>query len=221
MKEVYDALNAFLEDGSIVGMGSGSTIGGYIPYMKEHVDEHNLDIAFIPTSRKTESQLKEHGLKVVHHAEQMPVTIDGADQFDTSLMVVKGGGGSLLREKQVGYFSDHIVIIAHQNKKVDDFSGIAVPVEINAYLYEMTIGTIEKALGAQMEMRMGPEGLFVTDNGNYIVDCTFSGLLDMDNIHNSLIAIPGVVETGIFNRKVSHIYSFEDQGTHQVYEKDI
>jgi ribose 5-phosphate isomerase A len=104
---------------------------------------------------------------------------------------------------------------------VDDFSGIAVPVEINAYLYEMTIGTIEKALGAETKMRMGPQGLFVTDNGNHIVDCTFNGPLDMDDIHNNLIAIPGVVETGIFNRKVSHIYSFDDQGAHQEYKKDI
>lgn len=220
MNEVYDALNAFLEDGSIMGMGSGSTIEGYIPYMKEHVDRYNLDVAFVPTSKKTEDHLKRHGLDVVHHAERMPVTIDGADRFDEALMVIKGGGGSLLREKQVGYFSDQIVIVAHQDKKVENFSGIVIPVEINTYLYEMTVGTIEKDFGAQTEMRAGTDGLFITDNGNHIVDCRFNDPKDMDHLQNGLLAIPGVVETGIFNRKVSRIFSFDDQGTYQEYGKD-
>ena len=220
MNEVYDALNTFLVDESVVGMGSGSTIEGYIPYMKEHVDRYSLDVAFIPTSKKTEDQLKRHGLAVVHHADRMPVTIDGADQFNETRMVIKGGGGSLLREKQVGYFSDQIVIIAHQDKKVEDFSGTAIPVEINTYLYEMTVGTIEENFGAETEMRTREDGLFITDNGNYIVDCHFSDPQDMDQIHNDLVAIPGVVETGIFNRKIRHIFSFDDQGAYQEYAKD-
>ncbi|KIH70769.1 ribose 5-phosphate isomerase A [Salinicoccus roseus] len=220
MNEVYDALNTFLVDESVVGMGSGSTIEGYIPYMKEHVDRYSLDVAFIPTSKKTEDQLKRHGLAVVHHADRMPVTIDGADQFNEARMVIKGGGGSLLREKQVGYFSDQIVIIAHQDKKVEDFSGIAIPVEINTYLYEMTVGTIEENFGAETEMRTREDGLFITDNGNYIVDCHFSDPQDMDQLHNDLVAIPGVVETGIFNRKIRHIFSFDDQGAYQEYAKD-
>ena len=211
MEKAFEYLNHYIEDGSIIGMGSGTTIEKYLPVMKAHIDASDLSVRFLSTSLKTERALQDLGLTVIHDAETVETAIDGADQFTKSCIAVKGGGGSLLREKQVDYFADRLVLVAHEDKEVEGFDGVPIPVEINQYLYRMTRRLLE-ATGAVTEMRMAEESSFITDNGNYIIDCTYNTPGDPDELHQELVNIPGVVETGIFNCHIKEIVSFNEQG---------
>lgn len=209
MEKVYNYLNQFITDGAVIGMGSGSTIEGYIPSVKDHVEHGTLNVTFVPTSKKTEKALKESNLKVALNVSSIDLTIDGADQFKPSLKVVKGGGGSLLREKQIGYFSKRIIVVAKDSKEVSTFEDVKIPVEVNPFLYELTKQQI-KDLGAALYDRMDENSLFETDNGNYIVDCVFSSINNVNTLQNTLLNIPGVIETGIFNCFIEKIVAFSD-----------
>lgn len=211
MEKAFEYLNHYIKDGSVVGMGSGSTVEKYLPAMKKHIEKKDLNVRFISTSLKTEKALERLGLTVLFDAESIDVAIDGADQFNDACIAVKGGGGSLLREKQVDYFSENIILIAHMDKKVSDFKNVSIPVEINQYFYEMTRRII-KETGASTEMRTGDEGLFITDNGNYIIDCAYDKIEDLNELQQKLLNIPGVVETGIFDRYIEEIVTFDDFG---------
>ncbi len=211
MENAFEYLNQYIKDGSTVGMGSGSTIERYLPVMKAHMDDNNLAVRFLSTSVKTERALKKLGLEVIFDADSIDVSIDGADQFTEEGIVVKGGGGSLLREKQVDYFSKNIIIVAHEDKKVADFTNVRIPVEVNKYLFKMTRRLLENT-GAGTKMRNGQDGLFVTDNENFIIDCTYGMIADLSALQHDLLNIPGVVETGIFDRYIEEIVSFSDTG---------
>lgn len=211
MENAFEYLNQYIKDGSTVGMGSGSTIERYLPVMKAHMDDNNLAVRFLSTSVKTERALKKLGLEVIFDAESIDVSIDGADQFTEEGIAVKGGGGSLLREKQVDYFSKNIIIVAHEDKKVADFTNVPIPVEVNKYLFKMTRRLLENT-GAGTKMRNGQDGLFVTDNENFIIDCTYGTIDDLSALQHDLLNIPGVVETGIFDRYIEEIVSFSDTG---------
>lgn len=210
MKKAYGMLNGLVKDETIIGMGSGATIAGYIPELKQYIVDNDLNVKFLSTSKKTEKLLEENNLEVIYNAGAVDLTIDGADWFDNNLTVIKGGGGSLLREKQIGYFSNEIHIVANMKKRVENFDGVEIPVEINQYLYEMTVKEIERETDAETAMRKNDEGLFVTDNKNYIVDCIYNESGDLTILHEELLNIPGVVETGIFNRNISQIIAFDD-----------
>ncbi|WP_411842571.1 ribose 5-phosphate isomerase A [Salinicoccus sp. HZC-1] len=210
MEKAFDYLNRYIDDGSVIGMGSGSTIEKYLPAMKKHIEKNGLKVSFLSTSLKTEKALKRLNLEVIFDAESVDVAIDGADQFNDECIAVKGGGGSLLREKQIDYFSGKIILIAHMNKKVEDFNKVPIPVEVNKYLYKITQRVIEET-DASTEMRKEDGGLFVTDNDNYIIDCTYENISDLSELQQKLLNIPGVVETGIFDRYIEEIVSFDEQ----------
>lgn len=210
MEKAFEYLNQYIEDGSIIGMGSGTTMEKYIPVMKDHIDKNDLSVQFLSTSLKTEKALLDLGLTVIGDAETVDTAIDGADQFTESCLAVKGGGGSLMREKQVDYFAGRLILVAHERKKVEGFRGVKIPVEVNQYLYRMT-GRLLEATGAVTEMRTAEGSLFVTDNGNYIIDCTYRTVDDPGGLHQELVNIPGVVETGIFDRHIKEIVSFNEQ----------
>lgn len=209
MDKVYNYLNQFITDGAVIGMGSGSTIEGYIPSVKEHVEHGMLNVTFVPTSKKTENALEKNQLEVSLDVSSIDLTIDGADQFKHSLKVVKGGGGSLLREKQIGYFSKRIIIVAKDSKEISTFEGVKIPVEVNPFLYKLTKQQIID-LGGTLSDRMDGAHLFETDNGNYIVDCIFNKINDVDALQNVLLNIPGVIETGIFNDFIEKIVAFNN-----------
>lgn len=209
MEKAFEYLNTYIADESVVGMGSGSTIEKYLPVLEAYINNHDLNVRFLPTSLKTEKALKKLGLEVIFDAESIDVAIDGADQFTSGCIAVKGGGGSLLREKQIDYFSQKIILVARADKKVEHFNTVPIPVEINRFLYKMTKRLIEET-GASTEMRMADADLFVTDNDNYIADCTYKNIQDLPGLQQTLLNIPGVVETGIFDKYIEEIVSFDD-----------
>lgn len=210
MKHVHDYLNQHIRNQSIIGMGSGSTIEAYIPEAAEYIRQHDLDVTFVPTSGRTAKILNEYRLTTSLEIKNINLTIDGADHFTPSLTAIKGYGGALLREKQIGYFSKEIIIIAKEDKKTDSFEGLKIPVEINPFLFELTKIQIEELGEVMITDRTDGEAFFITDNGNYIADCSFDSITAISSLHNNIINLPGVVETGIFDRYISKIISFND-----------
>jgi ribose 5-phosphate isomerase A len=210
MQNVYDYLNEKITDGSVIGMGSGSTIENYIPAVGRHVEENRMDVTFVPTSIKTEQLLKDHGLTTSLEVSEIEATIDGADNFTRTLDVIKGLGGALLREKQIGYFSENITIIAKSDKETASFENLRIPVEVNPFLHELTKTQIRRLTRAEITERTEGGSLSTTDNGNYTLDCRLPAIEDLDTLHNMLINIPGVIETGIFNRHITEIVSFNN-----------
>ncbi|WP_052254660.1 ribose 5-phosphate isomerase A [Salinicoccus sp. YB14-2] len=208
MKHVHDYLNQHIQDQSIIGMGSGSTIEAYIPAVATYISENDFDVTFVPTSERTEKILIEYGMTTSLDIEKIDLTIDGADYFTPSLIAIKGYGGALVREKQIGYISKDIIIVARENKQTDSFEDLKIPVEINPFLFELTKIQIEEITEAKITDRSDGDALFITDNGNYIADCRFESILDISSLHNTLINIPGVIETGIFDRYINQIVSF-------------
>lgn len=210
MKHVHDFLNQHITDHSIIGMGSGSTIEAYIPAAAEYIQKHDLDVTFVPTSTRTEEFLHDYRMTTSLDIEKIDFTIDGADHFTPSLSAVKGYGGALLREKQIGYFSKDIIIVAKEDKQTGSFEGLKIPVEINPFLSELTKIQIEGISEAEITDRLDGDAHFISDNGNYIADCRFRSIPEISSLHNELINIPGVIETGIFDRFISQIVSFSD-----------
>lgn len=219
MKETYEYLNHHIKDGQTIGMGSGSTIDGYIPSLAEYIEKNNLNVDFVPTSVKTEKVLSEHRLATTTSPVKINFTIDGADKFTTDCSVVKGGGGSLLREKQIGYFSGSIIIIAVKHKMVSNFNNITIPVEINPFMSDMTAAHVKEMTGAALSYRLkdGNER-FLTDNDNYIFDCKFENIEQLEKLQNRLLNIPGVIETGVFNQNIDKIVTFYNDSM-TIYER--
>lgn len=208
--ELYDTLNTLVSNKTVIGVGSGSTIEEYIPYLAEYISENRLEVTLVPTSIKTERKLEEAGLRSTNEIDRIDITIDGANQYTNEFIAIKGGGGSLLREKIVGYFSQSIVIVASDDKYLEGFHHITLPIEINAYMHNTIIDMVEQTLGGRTTLREIEGEKFVTDNGNYVLDCLLSEVSDPSMLETELMAIPGVLETGFFTKHIKQIVSFND-----------
>jgi len=188
-RAAYEATK-YIRDGMVVGLGTGSTARYAIEKIGELTSE-GYDIIGIPTSRQSEEIARRHGIKIgdINDYDDIDVTIDGADEIDKNLNLIKGGGGALLREKIVASCSRLEIIVADESKLVDIFS-FPLPVEIVKFGWRRTAEKLKK-LGLKPRRRD-----FVTDNGNYILDCEYDSLqYEMEEKINML---PGVVENGLF-----------------------
>ncbi|MBC7080652.1 MAG: ribose-5-phosphate isomerase RpiA [Thermoplasmatales archaeon] len=180
-----------IKDGMVVGLGSGSTAKYAIIEIGKRVKE-GLEIVGIATSLESEEIAKNCGIKIgdINDYEEIDLTIDGADQVDRKLNLIKGGGGALLREKIVAKCSKKEIIVVDESKIVDKFS-FPLPVEIVKFGWKKTSEKIKK-LGLVPELRKN----FLTDNGNIIVDCVYEAI--DEEICDEVKAITGVVEHGLF-----------------------
>lgn len=187
-----------IEEGMTVGLGTGSTAYFAIEKLGQRVQE-GLTIRAVATSKRSEEQALGLGIPIVPFAEvgRIDITIDGADEVDGNLQLIKGGGGALLREKIVAARSDKMFVIVGEDKLVETLGAFPLPVEIVPFAHEWTLDTL-KALHLNPELRLDNGGLYVTDNGNYIADCHGVSITDPAGLHASLNAIPGVVENGLF-----------------------
>jgi len=188
-----------VEPGSVVGLGSGSTATYALRYLAERVRD-GLKILGIPTSQKIK-QLAEQlaiPLTTLEEHPRIDIDIDGADEIDPQLNLIKGGGGALLREKIIASASRRFIVVAESKKQVARLGKFPLPVEVIPFAETLIKSRIE-TLGAQMSLRKYAYGNpYVTDEGHHILDCNFGEIADPPALAQKLRAIPGVVEHGLF-----------------------
>lgn len=189
----------FVKDGMTVGLGTGSTVYWTIQKLGERVKE-GLSLQAVPTSKETEALAKQFSIPLISLNEMdiLDLTIDGADEIDSNLQLIKGGGGALLREKIVASSSKELIIIADESKLVTYLGTFPLPVEITPFSWKQTEKKIQ-SLGCQTTLRLKNNETFITDNNNVIIDCIFpQNITNPANLHTQLKMITGVVETGLF-----------------------
>jgi len=189
----------YVKDGMVVGLGTGSTVFYAIKKIGERV-KNGLDIIGIPTSVETEKLAKQIGIQLSTLEEHpvIDVTIDGADEIDKKLNLIKGMGGALLREKIVASASKKEIIIADDSKLVDMLGTKSpLPVEIARFGWSYAAKKISE-LGCNVGLRKKNGEVFITDNGNYILDCKFHQIDKPKEMEQKINLIPGVLENGLF-----------------------
>ncbi|MFD1848700.1 ribose-5-phosphate isomerase RpiA [Oceanobacillus bengalensis] len=195
----------YIKDGMKIGLGSGSTVYWMIKMLGERVKE-GLHIEGIPSSNQTAEWAKEFGVPLTDFSkvEGLDVTIDGADEVDGNLNLVKGGGGALFREKVIAKAAKELIIIVDESKVVEKLGDFPLPVEVLPFGWEMTAAKI-KELGCELTVRSKDNEVYVTDNGNYILDCQFGKIENPEMLDQELIQIVGVVETGLFTNMTDKV----------------
>jgi ribose 5-phosphate isomerase A len=189
----------FVRDGNVVGLGTGSTAAYAVRELGEKV-RSGLKIRGIPTSVRTQELAAQLGipLTTLDEVQQIDVTIDGADEFDPQLNLIKGGGGALLREKIIASASKAVVIIADSSKQVATLGKFPLPVEVIPFAEALVAKKIS-ALGASVKLRSRADGTtFITDEGHHILDCHFGQIPDPPTLARKLSDMPGIVEHGLF-----------------------
>ncbi|MBU4256397.1 MAG: ribose-5-phosphate isomerase RpiA [Thermoplasmatales archaeon] len=189
----------YVKNGGVVGLGTGSTVFYAIKKIGEKV-KNGLDIVGIPTSVETEKLAKQFGIQLSTLEEHpvIDVTIDGADEIDKKLNLIKGMGGALLREKIVASASKKEVIVADDSKLVDMLGTKSfLPVEVARFGWSYAAKKISE-FDCKPELRKKDGKIFITDNGNYILDCKFKSIMNPKEMEEKINNIPGVVENGLF-----------------------
>ncbi len=205
----------FVEQGMVVGLGSGTTMLFAIQRLAERVRNENLDIKCIPSSVKTEEAARRLGLPLadLNQVPGVDICIDGADEVDGNKNLIKGGGGALLREKIIMASAGDVVIVVSEEKLVEKLGKrFLLPVEVLPFGWWPASIKL-KNLGCTPLLRRHRSGVqYITDNGNYILDCRFDGIDDPAGLEKEINNIPGVVENGIFVNLAKKIVVGKDEG---------
>jgi ribose 5-phosphate isomerase A len=197
----------YVEDGMRLGLGTGSTADWFTRLLGERVRGGGLGkLVCVPTSIRT-GELAEAArirLTTLDEAGWLDLTVDGADEIDGALNLIKGGGGALLQEKIVATASDRMVVIADPSKRVGTLGVFPLPIEIVPFGWETTRAIVEAELkaadvdGRETSLRLHKDAPFITDGGHMILDLRLGRIGDPAGLHAALIAIPGVIDTGLF-----------------------
>ncbi|MEE2567283.1 ribose-5-phosphate isomerase RpiA [Hyphobacterium marinum] len=211
----------YVQDGMIVGLGSGSTSEVFVRELGKRVAD-GLSIIGIPTSESTAEVARESGITLseVDKVDRIHVTVDGADEVDGRFRLIKGGGGCHLREKIIANASDLMVVIIDESKLVATLGQFPLPVEVDPFAFTVTAKKVFDALqsaGIQRPevqlRRAGDSGKpFITDGGNYILDCACRAIPDPNAAAEALNRIPGMVEHGLFIGLARVVIVGEDSG---------
>lgn len=196
----------YVQSGMKVGLGTGSTAAWLVKCLGEMVREEGLKIKGVPTSSRTAALAREVGIEVISldEAKCLDVTIDGADEFDANLNLIKGGGGAHLQEKIVATASDMMVVIADAAKSVETLGAFPLPIEVIPFGWQTTKTIVEEALigmdvlGRDVTLRMNGDAPFISDEGNHILDLHLKRIGNPRQLSLVMNQIPGVVENGLF-----------------------
>ena len=196
----------YVEDGMRVGLGTGSTAAWMVRCLGELVRQDGLRIKGVPTSTRTAALAREVGIDVISldEAKWLDLTIDGADEFDGDLNLIKGGGGALLQEKIVATASDQMIVIADVGKEVETLGAFPLPIEVIPFGWQTTRALVEEmlismdVLGRDVTLRMNGDRPFITDEGNHILDLHLNRIGNARQLAMVLNQVPGVVENGLF-----------------------
>ncbi len=191
--------------GMRLGLGTGSTAAHFVDLLGARVRD-GLEVVGVPTSERTRSQAEGLGIRLstLDETPELDLTVDGADEFDASLRLIKGGGGALLREKIVAAASKRMFVIADATKEVATLGAFPLPVEVDRFGARSTRLHIERVarglglIGAITQRMSAPDAPYVTDGGHYIFDCAFTAIDAPEALAERLSAIPGVVDHGLF-----------------------
>lgn len=189
----------FVEDGHLVGLGTGSTTLFALQALGKKIRE-GMKITGVPTSRHTETIAREFGIPItnLNQVEKLDIVIDGADEVDPAFNMIKGGGGALTREKLVAISANFRINIVDEQKLVSKLGkGFAVPVEVLPFAWSLSSRLLQE-LNCQPKLRGKDGKIFATDNDNYILDCKFDGIEDVAELEKRMKLVPGVLECGLF-----------------------
>ena len=194
----------YVKPGMKLGLGTGSTAAKFVDLLGVQVSG-GLDVVCVPTSEATRIQAEALGIELATLEEQpeLDLTVDGADEVDEDLRLIKGGGGAHLREKIVAAASARMVVIADESKRVSKLGAFPLPVEIVPFGWRTTHSKVSETAAMNgckglVTLRGSQDNPFITDNGNYILDCAFGEIDDPERTARQLSLIPGVVEHGLF-----------------------
>jgi len=207
-----EAAVTYIKDGMVVGLGTGSTAAKMVDLVGARVKD-GLDIVAVPTSEATKKQAEALGIKLVTLDEVtvIDLTIDGTDEVDPQMRLIKGGGGAHLREKIVASLSDQLIIMAEAKKMVSTLGAFKLPVEVIPFAAHALLPKME-ALGSTPTVRQKNGAPFRTDEGNLIIDCAFGEIDDPENLALTLSTMAGVVEHGLFIDFADLVFIGTDNG---------
>jgi ribose 5-phosphate isomerase A len=222
-RSAAEAAADMIEDGMVVGLGTGSTAAMFVTALSRRVSRERLHIVGIPTSEATGRQAEQLGIELTTFAEhtQIDMTIDGADEVQLeTLFLIKGHGGALLREKIVASSSKWMVVIADETKLVEKLGSLcAVPVEVVPFGWQATESKLQQ-IGAKTMLRTRDGAVFQTDSGNYIIDCDFGAMENPKETAHHLDHIVGSVEHGLFLRYASQVIVGGREGVKTLMRKN-
>jgi ribose 5-phosphate isomerase A len=203
-----------ITDGMLVGLGTGTTVAFLIPLLAARVAQ-GLSIQAVATSQETADTASHLGITVIPFdgSRTVDITLDGADEVDPELRLIKGGGGALLHEKLVAVSSCRNVVIADSTKLVTKLGKRPLPVEVVKFGWQRTLKEVKK-IGCRPELRQSSDGKpFLTQEGNYIIDCSFDSITDPSSLAQEIKAVVGVIEHGLFLKTASEAIIGRGTGT--------
>lgn len=209
----YEAAKEVL-DGQVVGLGTGSTTHYFIEKLGMRIEEEGLDIMGIPTSYQSFFLAKDWNIPVTTLEEHdVDIAVDGADEVDPALNLIKGGGAAHTLEKIVDYSADRFIVIVDDSKMVKNLGAFPVPLEVIPTASRI-VSRILEDMGAAVSIRMAErkDGPVITDNGNFVIDAEFGILNEPEELEIELNSIPGVVENGIFSGVVDQVFVGTPEG---------
>jgi len=200
-----------LRDGFRIGLGSGSTMATFVSVLGEYVKERGLEVEVFPTSMQIGMVAEREGLKVLSTPQELDLAVDGADQVDRRLNLIKGGGGALLKEKVNLNASKLRFIIASEEKFVDVLNA-DVPIEVHPFSRNYVLKELTK-LGYRPRLRLLKKGYpYITENGNLIFDTEMGEIENPREVEERVKLISGVMEVGIFTMRIDGLYLTGDEG---------
>ena len=206
-----DAVEQYVKDNQVIGLGSGSTIAFLVKEMARIKNKNTLK--FIVTSLQIKTEAENSGLEIVDENQipEIDIVFDGADQIDSQYNMIKGGGGALLKEKILISAAKKVIIIADSTKFVGTFNR-PVPLEVHPFA-RSAVSKKLKEISSQVQLRILEKGYpFITENGNIIFDTTFTSITDVPKKEIELKSIPGVLEVGFFTRRADIYYKAKSDG---------
>ncbi|MDO5826111.1 MAG: ribose-5-phosphate isomerase RpiA [Methanosphaera sp.] len=222
-QDVGKQASKLIEDGQVVGLGTGSTTVHFIKFLAKRVQDEDLDILGIPTSFQSLILARNLGIKVTSIDEHdIDIAVDGADEVSSALDLIKGGGAAHTKEKIIDTSADKFVVIVDESKMVDKLGAFPLPIEIIPESLRLVKGTLMD-MGVDSQLRMGiqKDGPVITDNGNFILDANFNVIENPGSLEVELNSIPGVVENGIFSGVVDKVIVGRESGIEVIDKKDI
>ncbi|MGN0093047.1 MAG: ribose-5-phosphate isomerase RpiA [Methanobrevibacter sp.] len=207
-----------VEDGQILGLGTGSTTHYFIEKVGMRVKEEGIEVMGIPTSYQSALLAQQWNIPLTSLDEHgIDLAVDGADEIDPNLNLIKGGGAAHTMEKIVDYSADKLIIIADESKYVDQLGATPVPVEVIPKA-KTTVSNALKDMGAEPLVRMAvnKDGPVITDNGNFIIDAKFNEISSPIDLEIDLNTLPGVVENGIFTEMVDKVILGTKDGIREI-----